>query len=169
MALWQYSMHLVPRAELVRFVPSLSGVLPEPLFDETDWWANTQPPEDLAEQLTAVLPEIQSWDSTSRVWGHEDLDTVAIGYKSGEAGVGVVDEFWARLDLREPRPDVLDAFVAICRACDGWWIAGAANRRVLVDPNRDSVLMAIRGSTAARFVVDPQGVLRSLADHRRSD
>ena len=73
-----------------------------------------------------------------------------------------MDEFWVRLDLRQPRPHVLEAFVGIAQACDGWWLGGEAYHRVLVGPNEEEVSLAIRRSPAARFVTDPEAFLRNL-------
>jgi hypothetical protein len=165
MAVWQYSMHLVPRAELARFVPGLSGVLPEPLFDDIAWWATLQPPVDLVARLTAVLPEIKGWNSSCRLWGAEDSHTVSVSYSGGDPGGGVVDEIWARLDLRQPRLDVVGVLVGIAQACDGWWIGGEADGRVLVGSTDEDVLLAIRRSAAARFVADPHAFLRNLDRH----
>jgi hypothetical protein len=168
MAAWQYSMHLVPRSELARLVPSLSGALPGAAFDEADWWSTSQPPEDFAERLSTVLPETNGWDRAARVWGVDDGNHVSVGYyASGQAGIGRISDFHARLDLRDPRAEVLTCLVRLGEACDGWWITGDSVARVLAGQQYDGVLDSIRKSNASRFVRDPEAFLRSLSQQMK--
>jgi hypothetical protein len=88
---------------------------------------------------------------------------VSVSYASGVAGVGPVAEFWARLDLRQARRDVLEILVSIGEAADGWWITGGDGARILVGQRRQDIVSSIRSSPAARFVVDPHAFLRGLS------
>jgi hypothetical protein len=161
MALWQFSMHLVPRTELARLCPDLKTPIPGDEFDAVAWWSTSQPVSDIPERLKAVLPEVQGWDSGSRQWGPDDATTVSVSYADGR-----VDGVWVRLDLRQQITAVVDALVRLSLDCDAWWVGGDAVQRSPVGQRREELLSAIRTSDAARFVLDPRGYLADLAKAR---
>jgi hypothetical protein len=151
MAIWQFSMHLIPRDELAQVWPAMSGELPSDLFDAIEWWSTRQPPVDLAQRLLDVLPEVRSWRPESRQWGASDATTVVVHYTGPR-----VDEIWARLDLRQPWRIHLETLVQLAIDANGCWIGGEESERVLIGQDTAAVMAAVRDSEAARFVVAPR-------------
>jgi hypothetical protein len=158
MAIWQFSMHLVPVVELAQICPDLASAVPGEVYDEVAWWSTSQPPPDLARRLSAALPEVQGWDSRSRQWGLADTTTVSVHYARGR-----VHSVHARLDLRQPVGSALDLLATLALHCNASWVGGDARQRIPLGQTREALVSAIKASDAARFVVDLRGFMSSFA------
>ena len=161
MAVWQCSMHLVPRSQLAAVCPDMKTPLVGDVFDETSWWCDSQPPDDLPERLSAVLREVSSSDPECRQWGPSPTNTVAVHYTDGR-----VDEIHARLDLREFDSELVEVLAALATDADGWWIGGDAKQRIPIGRTREAITGAVRASDAARFVADPRAFLEGIDPKR---
>jgi hypothetical protein len=162
MAVWQFSMILVPREEVMAICPSLGGAVSEEAFESIQWWSSVQPPEDLPAKLALVLPECPHWSRSARQWGQEPGNTIAVWYEADR-----VRSIYARLDVREWEPILVEFLVDLAVECDGRWLAGDAQHRYLVGPADEDLVRAVKESNAARFVRDPEGFLRQLGKSRR--
>jgi hypothetical protein len=161
MAVWQFSMYLVPRSQLVTVCPDLTSPVTGYVFDHTHWWCDSQPAENLAERLSGVLDEVRSWRSESRQWGPDSTNTVAVHY-----AVGRVEEIHARLDLRELDDALVKTLAALAADSDGWWLGDDAEMRLPVGETREAIIEAARASHAAQFVADPRTFLGSIDSKR---
>lgn len=161
MAIWQFSMHLVPRSQLAAVCPDLASPIAGAIFDDISWWSSSPPPRDLVERLARVLEEVTSWDTESRQWGSSEASTVTVHYTSGGP-----DEIHARLDLREPNCNLLEVLAQLALDSDGWWLGGDAATRIPVGRTQEAIAAAAAASDAARFVADPRGFLAELSAKR---
>jgi hypothetical protein len=164
MAAWQFSMHLVPRAQLEAVCPGMNAAFPGQVFDDTPWWCDRQPPGDLPDRVSAVLQEVASSDPASRQWGESSGNTVAVSYVDGR-----IEEIRARLDLRRLDRNVVRVLARLALDCDGWWIGGDARERIPVGRTRHAIMTAVVASDAAQFVADPHAFLEDIHRNREHE
>lgn len=157
MAVWQYSMHLVPASELMASCQVVNGAVLGDVFDDSTWWASTQPPDDFEARFATVLSEVPSWDPESRQWGESDTTTVQVHYTAGR-----VDEVWARLDLRVDWTRAFDVLVQLAHDAEAVWVGGEQGKRVLLGRDRPTLLDAVERSSAKEFVQNPRRYLDGL-------
>jgi hypothetical protein len=162
MAIWQFSMHLVPKAEWLRAAADVEPSVTVDMLDRVQWWRATQPPSDLAERLSAVLPEGKHWHAGSRQWGADGGHEVSVSYANDR-----VDEVWARIDLRQRHPRLMEMLARLAADCSGWWVGGDTTRRVPIGETREAITSALAASDAARFVTDPRALLIELSERRK--
>jgi hypothetical protein len=158
MAIWQFSMHLVPASELVGLSPGLAGAVPGSAFDDVRWWKRAQPSSDIGARLDAVLAEVRSWNPESRQWGSSESTTVKLHYVEGR-----IDEVWARLDLRTGCVGLLEVLVRLAEDSAAVWVGGDSEKRRVIGQDREALVEAIVHSDAARFVADPRAFLQTLS------
>ena len=158
MAVWQFSVDLVPRAPiLARF-----GKIPAQLPDEDDdgWlWAFPLPADypSVIESFTQPYP---SWSAETRMWGQESGDRVHVIYDE-ERVVGIN----CRLDLRRFSPSFVRGVLRLAAHCDCLLAVGAMQ---LIYSNWESLSAAIRESDTMKFVADPRTFLTGLAGGQSS-
>ena len=160
MATWQFSMHLVPREGLLTVSPDLRAAFSDDDGSDGDLpaWTVTQPPADLVERLSRVLPEVECWDRTTRQFGPADGTTVQVSYEDGR-----VVEIFARIDLRwGEENEVIEVLASLAADSDGWWVGGHTKERVPIGQTSHEIRQAIRESDALRFVADPRAFLAAL-------
>lgn len=160
MALWQFSMHLVPREGLLTLSPDLTAAFRGDGELDLPAWTTTQPAADLVARLSRVLSEVECWDPASRQWGPTDRTTVQVSYTDGR-----VNEIWARIDVREATADAIDVIevlASLATDSDGWWVGGDSRARLPIGQTSREIREAIEGSDASRFVADPAAFLVAM-------
>jgi hypothetical protein len=157
MAIWQFSMHLVPREGLLTVSPDLAAAFRDDGEGDGDGkvgegglpvWTTTQPAADLVARLSRVLSEVKCWDAASRQWGPIDGTTVQVSYADGR-----VDEIWARIDVREATADVIEVIgvlASLATDSDGWWVGGDSQARVPIGQTASEISKAIERSVPVR-------------------
>src|SRR5713101_4161220 len=99
MAVWQFSLHLIPRPKLLERFHEIPACMDSDLWQsgETEWWDSRELPGGCATLLDEVLPRIDDhWCRTARAWGSYDGDIVQVFYENG-----VVESIYVRINVRE--------------------------------------------------------------------
>jgi hypothetical protein len=96
MAIWQYDIHLLPRARALEIQSPIASKEGE-LIDTTGWWDAYNKKESLVRALSRVLPEARSWSPELRTWGAEGGHRIDLWGNGWE-----LEDVMVRIDLREP-------------------------------------------------------------------
>src|SRR5215472_86905 len=107
--------------------------------------------------MDLILPPIESWSESMRMWGTEDGNRAHVIYTDAEKKV--IEEIAFRLDVRDLS---LDLIRMICALATQLSCVLLTSEFGILHPTESAVLAAIRNSTAAKFVIDPAATLRSL-------
>ena len=113
-------------------------------------------PDDYRERFGTVLPVGRSWSSEIELWGSLDSDRIEVVRELGGA-----PEVYCRFDLREWKPDLYGRFIECVHAMGGR-LRTPEGDAVAVE--HESFENALRSSTAARFVANPEEFLRTLRE-----
>ena len=154
MAVWQCDFHLVPEAQLVGSAGKLPLRISEAEFEDTLWWAGVQPPADYPVLLSTLLPMLSD-DLEYRQWGTEDGNRVDIFLEQDR-----VTAIWVRIDMREPKVDVIEGLLEFARHCGAMLIDETF---AVVPPERAEIALVLQHSRAARFLSDPEWYLQRLS------
>jgi hypothetical protein len=157
MAIWQFRLDVAP-IETIR--ERAHGVLPQAITDDMaddSFWLAIQPPQGLEKWIDAILPRASSWSEQMEMWGDEDGDCAAVGYKDEKKNS--VEDISFRVDVRNISDRFVRGVCALARACDCVFIT--AKKQVL-QPDEPIVQEAIRNSLAKRYLEDPVKALLSL-------
>jgi hypothetical protein len=149
MAVWQFDLHLVPRAVAASNPGSPASEL------KNTAWAQATLPTDYQVQLDAIAPRTKSWSPKVEMWGVEDGSRITVWWIDGR-----VSSVWVRLDARDPSPAFAEAVLDLARRWDCVLLARGGE---LMDPEMEKLGPALALSSAAQFVLDPRGYLAKLA------
>lgn len=114
MAIWQFVVELIPRKWAER-----DGNFSETLYDSDGChdmsaaWKNNQPPTNLAELISNVLPSAESWSDSLRIWGDQSRNDIQVGYEGDN-----VEFVMARIDTREDTSPMCVKIVDLALALD---------------------------------------------------
>ena len=154
MAIWQYSVYLIPRANLAAD-GSLEGlVVMEDSFDHPPLIFRIAA-DELENAVAAILPPTKSWDENMHKFGDEQTHDVDVWYKEDRiASVRI------RLDLRARIQEMLRQVVALSIKADCvFWDP----RTLKVFPAEEIALIEnIRTSRPANFIKNPTRFLELL-------
>ena len=157
MAVWQSTLHLVPRAKAVALCGEpLNGEfldLEEDLAD-VEWWTEEQPPGDLGQRVDALLSRARAWSPDLETWGTEDGDRIDVWRDEGR-----VVELTVRFDMRSPNESFILGIATLAHELGCLLLS---QERLLVDPKPDTLAALLRQSPAMRFVEDPLAFLRRI-------
>jgi hypothetical protein len=164
MAIWQFKTHLIPEQRVRELYGQMPVTIPVGDDKRVQWGDGIQPLQDFEAEISAMLPEMSSWDSSSRMWGDDknDTDFVWVIYADDNRNSVVEMEF------RFYAAEISEPYVA--RACQfaarhACLFVDNRSRRVM-KPDVASVMNGIRKSTAGRFVKDPVPTLTNLPEIR---
>lgn len=158
MAVWQYTIYLVPNTAV-----AADGSLPGVTFEDDvfDLPPLTFPfsgerPERSAQ---AILPPAKSWHTELRAFGDDDQHDINVWYEDGR-----VREVRVRIDLRSAAPSLVREVAGLGKELGCSFFDVDSGETVPAD--EAALLDSIRRSRPARFVTDPRGFLDSLARDR---
>lgn len=156
MAIWQFVVELIPRKWAER-----NGNFPETLYDSDGYhdmsaaWKNNQPPTNLAELISNVLPRAESWSDSLRIWGDQSRNDIQVGYEGDN-----VEFVMARIDTREDTSPMCAKIVDLALALDCSLFFPAA--RSVTAADMAVLCMAVQNSRAARFSATPREFIEQL-------
>jgi hypothetical protein len=159
MAVWQFTLYLLPRSELRRLFRAMPEVLQRTEFESTEWWQQQQPPRDYEAILDSFLPRVARWSPMLKGWGRDDGDHVDVRVERDR-----VTEIWARVDVRTLDARFVEHLVRFATHCDCIFLAAEELR--LLEPELGVVLNHIEGSRASRFVRSPEAYFN---DRKRAE
>jgi hypothetical protein len=102
MAIWQFSLHLIPRPKLTEFFGDIPACLDRDLWESADleYWGAHVLPEEATALLDGVLSRMEDhWCETVTAWGSYDGDIVEVLFEDTR-----IEYFYVRIDLREVTP-----------------------------------------------------------------
>lgn len=123
-------------------------------FDETEWWDGVTATHELVEELSSLLPQLPSWQADIISWGEEDGDRIDIVSEQG-----ALKEVFIRFDVRRMSWLFIIEILRIARTRGLGLLTEDGH---LLRPTPVEFSSAVRRSTAARFVSDPEGFLEQL-------
>ena len=118
-------------------------------------------PDDYRERLSSVLPIGHSWSDSIELWGDSDSDRIDVSRAPGTA-----PEIFCRFDLREWKPELYGRFIECVRSIGGHLTTAEGED---VGLELGALESALRSSSAARFVADPETFLRALTPTSASE
>jgi hypothetical protein len=71
MAIWQYRLALIPEGALLSKYDVLPLKISMELAEEFGWWSDNQPQSGFEQQIDLILPQMDSWSTSMRMWGHK--------------------------------------------------------------------------------------------------
>ena len=157
MAIWQFTLHLLPQPVLADRFGEIPVRLDQDLWyaEEIDWWAGHALCADHEARLDAVLPRMLGhWSRSTTAWGAYDGDIVEI---SREAGA--LESVYVRLNLAHPDPAYWRAVCELGHASDCWLVT---EDMMLIEARIELLLREVEQSGAARFLSDPHGFFDSF-------
>ena len=164
MAIWQYRLTLIPESVLRTKYEILPLAIPMELAEEFDWWSSSQPPTGFEHQISVILPEVESWSTSMRMWGQEESDDAHVIYSDDRKDT--VREIGIRLDANKISPELVGRICMLARQLR--CVLMTADYELLL-PDEAMVLAAVNRSTAKRFVDRPGSTLLGLDHQKLSD
>jgi hypothetical protein len=161
MAIWQYRLILIPGAVLLTKYEVLPPAIPMELAEDFAWWSDVQPPTGFERQVDLILPQMDSWSSSMRMWGHKHGDDAYVCYV--DENKNRIEEISFRIDARTISAEYVRR---ICALAARLGCVLMNSEYEIFAPNESIVLTAIAHSTAKKFVDDPVSALRGL-DHTK--
>jgi hypothetical protein len=143
MAIWQFTVGLVPRAWA-----EAEGSVPAKLYDADGYtdmsvaWRYEQLDVDIDDLMSRVLPAAASWGDEIRIWGDETTSDIQVCCQ----GIAV-ESVQIRIDTRNSTSDLCSKIVRLARAMDCY----------LFLPGDRSII------SADEYSADPHAFLKSLA------
>jgi hypothetical protein len=74
MAIWQYRLTFLPEKVLHAKYDFLPPSIPMELAEDFPWWSGVQPPSGFERRIDVILPKMDSWSTSIRIWGQKDGD-----------------------------------------------------------------------------------------------
>jgi len=111
-------------------------------------------PADYRAQLDSMLPRSKSWSGELELWGQEDGNCVHVHLERGQPTDGVL-----RVDLRSVDSDFIRHILDFLSSMKFGLEDTAGN---WVDPNLGEFTLALKRSSAYRFVENPDQFFRRL-------
>lgn len=157
MAVWQFRLIFLPERVLLSKYEVLPLAIPQELAEEFSWWSDTQPPPGFEEQIDLILPQMDSWSTSQRMWGQKHRDDAHVLYV--DESKSKVEEICFRIDANAISTELVKKICALARQLQ--CVLLTADYEILA-PDESMVLNAIQHSTAKKFVDDPVATLRYL-------
>jgi hypothetical protein len=154
MALWQFTVHLVPRSA----AQSVFGHIPTRLsmdrFNTVEWFQLCPIRPDYRMVFDELLPRNESWSTNLEVWGDDEGDNISVF-----SVAGIPCEVSIRFDVRQMDIRFLGKVIATAKHLDCLVFTEAG---ALFDPSLEKLVAQINESEAKSFLKDPQQFLRTL-------
>ena len=164
MAIWQFKTRLIPERRVCEIYGQIPVTIPVDDDERVQWGHGVQPLRGFEAEISTMLPEMTSWDASSRMWGDDknDTDFVWVIYTDDNRNTVLEMEF------RFYAAEISASYVA--QACDfaarhACLFLDNRSRRIM-KPDVASVMNGLRKSTARKFVEDPVGTLTNLPEIR---
>lgn len=154
MALWQFSLHLIPKPKVLNVFKQIPTILPMDVFDSIEWWENLSLTDNHKSEITHILPKQISWSSNLELWGDADSNCIRISNYGGCIG-----SVFIRIDMREFDFNLLNKIVDLAKYFNCLILT---EEQQLLEPSIEFFLPAIEKSKAYSFVQDPHKYFQKL-------
>ena len=157
MAIWQYRLILIPEGVLLSKYDVLPLTIPMELAEECGWWSDNQPPSGFEQRIDLILPQMDSWSTSMRMWGHKHSDDAYVLYT--DENKSKVEQISFRVDSRTISPELVRR---ICLLAKDLGCTLLTSEYEILAPDESMVLANLNHSTAKQFVEDPVSTLQGL-------
>ena len=157
MAVWQFRVIFLPERVVLRKYDVLPPAIPQELAEDFSWWADVQPPAGFEDQIDLILPKMDSWSTSQRMWGQKHRDDAYVLYV--DESKSKVEEIAFRIDANAISPELVRQVCVLAKQLG--CVLMTADYEILL-PDESMVLATIQHSTAKKFVDDPVATLRKL-------
>ncbi len=157
MAIWQFSLYLVPNGSIKERFEQPPSMLSMEVAEDTPWWSGHQPQRGFEDSIAVILPEVHSWSKSMRIWGVERSNSILIGYLTEER----LEVEWVevRIDLSNFSKEFVRE---VCEWATELGCLAWTKSHEVVRLDYEEVLETIKKSRAMKFMLDPEGTLKSL-------
>jgi hypothetical protein len=152
MAIWQFDLHLLPEAGILRLYGQIPIAIPNDSIDPESLWRDLSPPANIS--FDHMLPHMKSWHPEIAQWGHDDSNRIDVARATGQ----IVD-ILVRIDVRN---DALPFVQAIAQFSEQNGLLILMENGHLIRPSVNQILRAIRNSPAFKYVLNPIAFLEEL-------
>jgi hypothetical protein len=150
MAIWQHRLILLPEDVVLRQYDVLPLTIPMELAEDFAWWSDVQPPAGFERKIDLILPPMESWFESKRMWGQKHGDDGYVCYVDKDKKI--VEEIAFRVDARTIS---LELVRRICSLATDLGCVFMTSEYEILAPDQSMVLANINHSTAKKFVDDP--------------
>jgi len=151
MAIWQFTVELVPRTWSLRPDANVAELLAVDGYDTSIAWRNNQPTIDAKSTITKFVPVASSWCPEIRCWGIEQETDVQLSYNNG-----CVESIKARVDARSKVGVICSKIVEISKILD--CVLYLPELESIIEPTVFGISRAVSESRAAKFADNPQSI-----------
>ena len=164
MAIWQHRLILIPEAVLLNKYDVLPLTIPMEVAEDFAWWSDAQPLAGFQRQIDMILPQMDSWSKSMRMWGQKHGDDAYVCYV--DESKQTVEEISFRIDARAISPDLVRG---ICRLARELGCVLMTSEYETLAPDESIVLTNINRSTAKKFTEGPISTLQGLDQKKFQD
>ena len=157
MAIWQHRLILLPEDVLLGHYNLLPLTIPMELAEDFAWWSDVQPAEGFEKKIELILPPMESWSDSMRMWGQKHGDDGCVCYS--DSAKKIVEQIAFRVDARTISPKLVRR---ICRLATALRCVFMTSEYEILAPDESMVLANTHHSTAKKFVDDPVSTLQGL-------
>jgi hypothetical protein len=125
--------------------------------EDFPWWSDRQPPIAFEKGIGAIIPQVESWSTSMRMWGVKHGDEAYVCYLDDDKSV--VEEIGFRVDVRALAGGFVRDICAFTRNLKCVLLTG--DYEILI-PEESMVLAAISHSTSKKYLEDPVSTLKNL-------
>lgn len=147
MALWQVEIFIVPKYK-VKYDTDIDAT------DVPNLWTEFKIIDGSIEEIEKVLKRTRSWSEDILQLGKESETVIEVFYSEG-----MIQEITCRLDLRNIDIKIVDAILKFISTNN---LSIIADRKVYVNPQKDSIIEIIKNSDAYRFLKNPEKFLEMM-------
>ncbi len=157
MAIWQFTLYLIPKASTEQRLKEIPSKMTLDLAEDTPWWSGHQPPKGFEDAICKILPEVSSWSKQMRIWGDEDTDAVWVGYSTDEKLE--IEDIRIRMDVSRLSWELV---LHLCRWATSLDCLALTSSHEVLAPDFFAVEESIKNSRAMKFLRNPAKTLQSL-------
>lgn len=156
MATWQFSVVLIPASWAEEHSYSSSALYDDEGYDTECAWKGRQPDSNFKESLGEILPPSKSCHDELLTWGNEKESDIQVWIENE-----IIDGIHIRLDLNQNFNDLIIMVVKVAKSLNCALFFPEFSS--VVEANEFELKNAIKKSSAAKFVHDPEGFLNEIS------
>jgi len=161
MAIWQFTLVLVPRPWAIANAYNPTSLSNETGYDTSAAWLEHSPIQDIfIQHCDKFLSRSEPWAEGLTAWGDDEETDINLWQGSGK-----IESIRIRLDLRKDPRKPLSVICEIMNAIDCSCFIPESN--LLIDPDPGRLFQIIRDSRASSFVKAPFPFLQALGENRQ--
>jgi hypothetical protein len=148
MAVWQWTVTIVPKTEVIDRFDLIPDFIDQDWFESIDWWVAIDEGVFVS-FFNRILSEMDApWAKNTRIWGDDARTDCSLTVESG-----VVTFVWIRIDLRTLYHPLIESFIEFAQHHRFVFYSIETGR--FIEPDLQQVHDAIKSSRPMAFVTNP--------------